>query len=363
MKLRYLILTTALIALVSTPAFADDPSVTIKNYVGKITIETSPKYTLDISNQTTSEDVDLDETGSELIIDGGIDDPDGKKCKGYYGKSSWSWFGRKEKHSDFGGYKDLDDYPNITVTAPKTVKVIIDNAIPFGNIGDIGSADISMPYCGQLDIGTIASDAIFNIRGSGDINAGDIGNLYTSVRGSGDVEVGNVAREAKIKVTGSGDIALGDANVIELSVTGSGDVSFGDAETVELTVTGSGDVEIGSVSKSLAMRNQGSGDINVETAFGELNYESRGSGDLEIEEANGNADIDIGGSGDVEIDQGDLNYLKVRSSGASHVDIGGVVKDADLRARGASDIYLNRVTGALIQKESGAADINVSRRD
>jgi len=329
----------------ASPAFADGPTLTIENFVGRINVETAPGQDLQIIDAKRDAGVDISDRSNNLTIDGGIEKHDSKRCKGYYGNISWSLFGKKEKSDQIGGYENLDDLPELTISAPDNAHIIIKNTIPFGTIGDVGSTDVQVKHCGQLTFGNIETMGKFNIHGSGDIEAGNLGSLQANITGSGDMNFGNVAKDASI------------------SVRGSGDASFGDAETLDITVSGSGDIEFETVSEALSIDSSGSGDVSGESTYGTLTYESRGSGDFNIDEVNGQADIKVAGSGDVDIDSGDVSYLKIKATGSSHVDFDGTTMDANLRASGASDIYVNKVTGQVTADESGASDIDIGSHD
>ena len=85
------LITSALLASAAAPAFAGNASITIEDYIGKVTINTSPNAELSIDIDTGKFDVDVDQDRNDLVINGGFDDPDGDDCKGYRGKLSWSW--------------------------------------------------------------------------------------------------------------------------------------------------------------------------------------------------------------------------------------------------------------------------------
>lgn len=335
---RTFILSTALTGLIASPAFAGDTTLTIENFIGKIAIETGSK--LKVTNKQNSSDVDFDRSGDTLTIDGGISEPDGEDCKGYYGRGSWSFFSKKEKKGDFGGYENLDDYPNLTISAPENVTLVIKNAIPFGTISDIGAADIEMSYCGNLKMHNIDGAANLNIRGSGDISALDIGTVKASINGSGDLEFENTT-DAIIKVRGSGD------------------VDFGDADNADITVSGSGDIEMGNIAEMLHVESAGSGDVSSGDVGGGLIYKGRGSGDFELDNVSGDADIRVSGSGDVDIHDGNVDILTIKAKGASDVRFDGTAETAELSASGASDIYVGAVTGKSETRETGSADIDI----
>lgn len=337
-----LILSTAALALTAAaaPAFAASTTLVIKDFVGTISVETSNNADLRITKKSKSSDVEIDGSANTLVIDGGIDRPDGNKCKGYYGSVSWSLFGKKEKSERVGGYEDLDDYPKLTISAPDDVKLVIENAIPFGDAGDIGSADIELSHCGRLEVGNIAGNADIKITGSGDMSAENIGSVKARVTGSGDLEF----------------MSTGDA---DLRSKGSGNIDFENADNVDLTISGSSDVNIETVTGQLSIRSSGSSDIDVETVGAGLDYEASGSGDFSAQEVNGDANISARGSSDIDIGGGNIGTLTIAARGSSDVDFGGTAQDAHLTASGSSDINVHRVEDLSHTKASGSADIDV----
>ena len=326
-------------SFIALPAYAG-PELFIEDFVGTINVETVSASKISISQDKNMKGVNLYQEGDSLKIDGGIEKPDGNDCKGYYGSYSISWF-KKENRGDLGGYKDLDDYPNLTVTAPKDTTLIIRNSIPFLTAGSLGSADLKLVSCGKVTLGDLSDGLIADIRGSGDLNVGDIsGHADIHIRGSGDVDIGN-----------GGDLRL--------KVTGSGDVRAGNVRSADIAVRGSGDVEIEDVNGPLGVESSGSSDVDIGDVSGDFVYDGRGSGDLSVSSVTGRVSVDIGRSGDADISGGMVSSLKVSASGASEFDFGGVAETADLYAAGASDIYIRKVTGEVRRKESGAADITI----
>lgn len=323
-----------------SPALAGEATLTLKNYVGKITVNTEPGADLKIESKNRANSVDFDRDGDELLIDGNIKRPDSDGCKGYYGKVSWSWNDKKEKKGQFGGYKNLDQYPDITITGPETLTVVVENSIPFGAVGNIGGADIKLGYCGRLTIGDINGPADLRVTGSGDLVAGNIGDLMT-------------------RISGSGDFDFGDVDNADIKVSGSGNVEFGNANAVTLSISGSGDVEMEDIATSLFIKSGGSGDVSVTSLGEELTFEGGGSSDISIDDINGRALIKVGGSSDVDIDDGELETLIITASGGSDVRFGGTAKNAELTARGGADIYVSKVTGDKSTRTSGGGDIDI----
>ncbi len=331
---------TCLAAALASPAFADGPELLIEDFVGTIKVVETSSSTIKVTREDNMKGVNLYEDGGSLKIDGGVEDPDGDKCKGYYGKYNIVWF-KKESSGELGGYEDLEDYPQLTIEAPKDTALVIRNSIPFMTAGDLGSVDADLDHCGKVNLGDIAGDVRANIRGSGDLTAGNIGNADISVRGSGDVE-------------------FNDAGHVEISISGSGDAEFENAQSAEISVSGSGDVEFEDIDGPLSVDSRGSGDFEAGNVNGDFVYDSRGSGDLDIDSVSGRISVDIRGSGDAHIDGGEASELRVSTTGSSDFSFGGTAQSADLYASGASDIYVAEVTGEVRQKERGAADITVN---
>ncbi|WP_026942799.1 GIN domain-containing protein [Hellea balneolensis] len=329
-------------ALLTGTALANGPELLIEDFVGTIKIENSASGNISITQDKNMRGVNLVEQGSGLKIDGGISDPDGNKCKGYYGSYSLGLF-KKEKSGEFGGYEDLEDYPQITISAPDNTMLIIQNTIAFVTAENLGETDLDLRYCGKLNLGDVAEDLRANIRGSADLTAKDVGDVFVDIRGSGDLNVNN-------------------AKFVSLSVAGSGDAEFDNVLGADVSVSGSGDISFGNIAGSFAAESRGSGDIDVENVAGDFIYDAGGSGDLDIGDIVGNrVSIDVSGSGDVDIDGGNIETLTITASGASEVDYGGQAETADLIATGASEIWVDKVTGDVRSKERGAADISVNR--
>ncbi len=339
---RTLAISTALLAatLFHSPAYAGESVLVLKDFIGRVTVETRKNAELKITRESRAKDVDVESRRDSLTLDGGFSNPDGSKCKGYNGKITWSLFSKKEKTTSIGGYEDIEDYPLITISAPDDVTLVIENSIIFGSAGNIGTADIDVSDCGKFDLGDISGPARFDISGSGDLTAKNIGALVANVSGSGDLEFRNVT----------------DADI---SVSGSGDVEFKDAQNVNLSVSGSGDVEMEDIAEALNASASGSGDISARSVGQDLIYEASGSSDLDIDDAFGRAFITLSGSSDVEIDGGKLDMLSVKASGGSEISIDADVIDAELYATGHADIYIDRASGKVTSQKYGGGDIHV----
>ncbi len=338
--LKTLTLATLASTLLTATALANGPELLIEDFVGTIKIENSTSNKISITRDKNMNGVNLIEQDNGLKIDGGIERPDGNKCKGYYGSYSLGLF-KKEKSGEFGGYEDLEDYPQITISAPQDTVLIIDNSIAFVTSENLGETDLDLRSCGKVTLGNVAGDLRADIAGSADLTAKDVGDVYVDIRGSGDLDVEN-------------------AKFVTLSVAGSGDAQFNNVLGADVSVSGSGDIEFGDIADAFAAESRGSGDIDAGNIAGDFIYDAGGSGDLDIGDVGGNRiSIDISGSGDVDIDGGNVQTLTITASGASDVDYGGTAQTADLIATGASEIWVEKVTGELRSKERGAADISV----
>ena len=335
-----LIYAAILSAVMTAPAFAG-PELFIEDFVGTILVETTTDPNIRVSHEDNMRGVNLFTDGGSLKIDGGINKPDGNDCKGYYGSFSISLF-KKHNQGKVGGYKNLDDFPKLSLSAPKDTKLIIRNSIPFLTAGDLGAADLKLSSCGKVDLGDLSDE------------------LKASIRGSADLQMGHVGGNAALEIRGSGDVIMGDAKELYLKVSGSGDVEAGNVRAAEIKVTGSGDVELGNVNGPLGVESLGSSDLRIGDVVGDFIYDGGGSVDLRASSVSGRIFVDVNGSGDVSIHDGKAISLKVSTSGASEFDFGGVAETADLYARGASDIYVNKVIGEVRSRETAAAGIDIN---
>ena len=328
--------------LLASTALANGPELLIQDFVGTLKIENSLSGNISVTRDANMKGVTLIEQGDSLRIDGGIEKPDGNKCTGYYGSFDIDLF-KKNRSGEFGGYEDLEDYPQMTISAPIETVLVIKNSIAFVTAEELGATDLDLRFCGKVNLGDVTGELRANIRGSADVTALDVGDVAVTIKGSGDLDVQN-------------------ADFVSLSVAGSGDAEFEDVKSADVKVTGSGDVDFGNIDGALSAVSRGSGDIDAGDVAGDFIYDARGSGDLDIGDVMGTRiAITVSGSGDVNIDGGDVKILNINASGASEVDYDGTAENADLIATGASDIYVGKVTAELRSKERGAADISVRK--
>jgi len=312
-------LAVASLAVLSTPAFAKDaPVLKIKNFIGTVEIVTGD---FDTINVTDADGANFSRGTNSLELNDDISirayNCRYKKDKPMIGKGKWSW------RTGGNGYRNINEFPLVKITAPANTHLDIDKSIIFGNVQTIGSAHLHIGSCGDMEFG--------------DVN----GNLDVSI-------------------SGSGDIILGNAGVSDISVSGAGDLTAKNLASADISVSGSGDLMLGNIAGFTDIGSSGAGDIEIGSIGGGLGIQSSGASDIEIDSVTG-GDLNIyaSGSSDITIDDGSVDTLFIKASGASDITYYGSSVDAEARASGASDIYMHRPSGQLRSSDSGAADVNI----
>ncbi len=329
-------------SVIALPAYASE-TLTMQNFIGTVTINTQPNADLQVTD-SDKKTVSISEMSGGLIIDGNIKDPNSDDCAGYYGKYSVSWFKKPEKTGQMGGYKNLLDYPNLIISGPEDLNLVIENSIPFMTVGNIGSLDAKFESCGKFKAGDVSGPTNLQIKGSADVVLGNIQDFDLSLKGSGDVETGNAAK-------------------ITLNLMGSGNIEMADVGTAQIKSVGSGDIEIDMIRGDVQYETRGSGDFEAGDITGNLNLKSRGSGDFSADSVSGRyMSIESRGSGSVDIDGGDVETLFVTVSGSGDIRFDGTAVNAELKASGSSEIYVDRITGDLSQSNTGSSDIEIGDR-
>jgi len=306
------------LAALSSNAMANEGQVLkIENFIGTIDVVTGDYDKIKV---TDADGAPIDRSAAGVIIDGGetIRQVNCRQNKLSVDISIGNWGWKKRS----GGYKNLNEYPKIKITAPETAHVIIDDSVIFGEIGTIGSADLRIRSCGDL-------------------------------------ELADVTGELDLKISGSGDVSMDNAGPATVSVSGSGDLTGGNFASLDLSVSGSGDVEIDDVVGFADISTGGSGDVEIGEIGGGLEYRGSGSSNLDADSVTGDLNIRTSGSGDVSIEGGKVGTLKIVSSGSSNVEFDGDAVDIEARAGGSSDVYVNRPSGTLQTSDSGSGDVHV----
>ena len=325
--------------LAATPAaLAVSPgTIEIKDFVGSITLNTGPDFTIDITEQSQAQKISYEDTGSALSVNGNIKRPKGSDCKGLHGNLTWG-DDDAQKTIRIGGYKNLNSYPSIVINAPDNIRLDIKNSIIFGSAGNVGSADIDDKYCSRFDIGNVKDGVSLTSGGSGNFTFQDTGDLKLDLGGSGDASFS----------------AVGTANI---SIGGSGNLSIEKSGLTYLSLGGSGDIAIAEITGDLSARAGGSGDIDIETVNGGVNIKASGSTDIDINSINGPLHVLTSGSGNVDIENGRADMVNMKVSGSSNVSFRGEVKDANLKASGSGNIYIKRPSGQAQSQTSGSGNI------
>lgn len=311
----------ACLALLASPAFAKNaPVLKIENFIGTIDITTGNHDKITI---TDADGAPVEKAQGRVTIDGGhtIKSVNCRSKKSSVKINLGGWKYKKRR----GGYKDISEYPYVKITMPNTAHLIIKNSVIFGDVETIGSGDLAIRYCGDIDFGDI----------KGDLN---------------------------LRISGSGDVKIGDAGAADLHVSGSGDLEAGDLASADIYVSGSGDLDIGDIQGHAKIRSSGAGDIQIDSLLGGLDYEGSGSSDFEARSVRGgNLHIHSSGSGDVSIADGDVKTLEINASGASDVSYRGRAVNAEAHASGAADITINTPSGYLEKSTSGAGEVRIRR--
>jgi len=304
-------------ALLSAPAFADDAqTLSIKDFVGTVTITTGDSFGV------SGKKGDITEIRQDgLIIDGNTE-IDNSRCKSMNGNIELS-FGGKSWFKRIGGYKNLDEYPNLDITVPEDTHLEIRDSVIFGTGEDFGSVDAEIKSCGDLEIGNVNGPLILDVSGSGDFKA----------------------------------LNTGTANV---RISGSGDVSLGDIETSVIKVSGSGDFDAESIEGAAKVTSTGSGNIEIDTLLGDLVYEGRGSSNFDAQRVDGRISISATGSGDVEIEDGDAPTIMISSRGSSNIEFGGTAGDVTVVASGSGNVEIDNATGKREVKSSGSSYVKIA---
>jgi hypothetical protein len=273
---------------------ASAASVTIQDFVGKVTIVTGTDG-LDVVRDG-KKPITIGGSADEIFIDGGLSQKARNKA---CGGSGMSW------NLDFGGHKSdgntrLDDYPELLISVP--------------NGSDLTITESSLHLDSQVEL----NDADLGVGGCFDIT----------------IEAADTLRLEK---SGSGDIEIGTAGTLTIEKSGSGELEIDQTGTFDLHQSGSGDVEIDSVDGAVSIEKSGSGNIDIGSLTGSLNVEKSGSGDIDISD-------------------GTIPNLSIQNSGSGDVEINADVDDAYVRASGSGDVYIQSISGRLDEATSGSSD-------
>jgi len=317
-KLATLTAASCLALLANVAVAKDAPTLTIENFIGTVEIVTG---NFDKIKVTDADGSNFSRAGNKLEINDDISIRSYqcryKKDKPMIGKGKWSW------KKGGKGYRHINEFPHVKITAPEGVHLDIDNSIIFGNVGTIGSAHLHIGSCG-------------------------------------DMKFGDVNGKLDVSISGAGDIILGNAGVSDIIVSGAGDLIAKNLTRADIFVSGSGDLTLGNIAGFTDIRSSGAGDVEIGSIGGGLIIQSSGASDIEIDSVTGgDISVRVSGSSDIIIDNGKIGTLFIKASGASDVTYYGSSVDAEVRASGASGINIQSPSGHLRSSDSGVADVNI----
>lgn len=298
--MRGYVLTGLVLAAAATAssAFADEPSVRIKDAVARVTVIPENRSDVKVEFITTNASVPLKvrQEGDKTIIEGNRGWARNYQCREVNGKISVKMAGLSRL--------DWENIPQLVVRTPMKADVSVGHAV-WGSIGRSDSVEFANAGCGDWTIGNTRGELDISIAGSGDVKAGSAGELDLSVAGSGDSSIRNVNGKTSVAIAGSGDVDIGVANgPTELKVAGSGDTTIGSVNgPIDISVAGSGDVTIrGGQASKLDVSIAGSGNTTFDGVAGSLDASIVGSGDVSVRKVTGAVSRSVMGSGDVTID-------------------------------------------------------------
>ena len=337
-KLATLTATSCLALLATAVTAKDAPTLTIENFIGTIDVRTGDYDKITV---TDADGANVEQLKNGVLID---DDQTIKNTNCRKSKASIkisvggrNWYKRK------GGYKNLNEYPQLKITAPENTHLVIDNAVIFGDVDDIGSADIQVRSCGDLEFANISGHLDLSAAGSGDFTAQNIQSVEISTAGSGNVKIDDIANTVSISSAGSGDNNIGNVG---------GDFEYASA--------GSGDLQVDNIQGNTDITTAGSGDVEIDSIEGSLSYTSAGSGNFEADYVGGEKlSSKSGGSGSVEIDGGNVTELYVKIGGSGDVRYDGQSTNAELYASGSGEITVQEPSGSLCKKKRGSGSIRI----
>jgi len=356
LKMATITATSCLALLANTANAKDAPTLTIKNFIGTIDVKTGDYDKVTVTN---ADGADVSRLGASVLID---DDQTIKKANCRKSNTSikisvggWKWY--KLKRS----YKNLKEYPQLKITAPENTHLVIDNAIIFGDVDNIGSADIQLRSCSDLDLSNVDGHIDLRIAGSGDLTMENAGTGDIRIAGSGDFTAQHM-QSVEIALAGSGDVQIGDiVGTATIGSAGSGDNKIGSVGgDFSFSGAGSGDLDVGNIGGDADITTAGSGDVEIGRLEGNLSYTSGGSGDFDADFVGGEKlSSKSGGSGTVEIDGGNVTelYIKVGGSGDARYD--GKSTNANLYAGGSGEITIREPSGTLVKEKHGSGSIHI----
>jgi len=345
------------LALLAGPANAKDaPTLTIEHFIGTIDMRTGDYDKITV---TDADGAPVTRTQGGVTINGGetLKNTNCKKSSASVKISVGNWRWNKRK----GSYKNLNEYPSLKITAPKNTHLVIDKAVIFGNVGNIGSADIRLQSCGDFDLADISGRIDLRIAGSGDISMGNAGIGDIRIAGSGNFTALDM-EQVKTSIAGSGDVHIGNVSgSVEARIAGSGDAEFDNVGgDFNYRGAGSGNLDVGDIDGNADITTAGSGNVEIGRIEGDLSYSSGGSGDFGADYVGGTElSAKTGGSGTIEIDGGNVTGLYLKAGGSGNVRYDGKSTNAELYVNGSAEISIREPSGKLHKEKRGSGSIRI----
>ena len=98
--LKKLYLAALVTTMLTGTAFAKGSELFIQDFVETVKVENSVSDNISITRDKNMKGVNIVEQGDSLKIDGGIERPEGNKCKGYYGSFDIGFFKKNKSAGD-----------------------------------------------------------------------------------------------------------------------------------------------------------------------------------------------------------------------------------------------------------------------
>lgn len=316
--------TAALIGATATAQSSSEAysaeAISIEAFIGRVEVRTGSSDRIQVSMSNPgdhAEDPSIAQRGDSVMIDGGQSmrrlNCRHRNGRLEIGRGGWG----------MGNRVSIDEYPTLTITAPADVALELRDSAFLGEVGNVGTLNVSMNSCGRLDAGDVAGNANIRISGSGDVYVDEIGGeAMVDINGSGDVELASIGSDAEIDISGSGDVTATDV-----------------AGDVDISINGSGDVELGEIAG--------------------LNVRISGSGDILVEEMNGAFDTRVNGSGDIEVRGGRAEPFNATISGSGDIRFDGTAVNVTVRESGSGDVHVEDVEGSVDWRRNGRSVLRI----
>lgn len=171
----------------------------------------------------------------------------------------------------------------------------------------------------------------------------------------GRVEAGDIGGAFSMDNRFVGEIEIGDVASAEIDISGATDLNISDiAGALNVQVSGAAEIYARSAD-SADIDVSGAGEIDLGEVRGGVKVQSSGAGDITVDRVSGPVEARLSGAGNMEIRDGRAEPLRVRVSGVGHFCFDGVAVDPDVQESGLGSIELRAYEGDL--RSRGDVDI------